>query len=101
MLLHDANLSPYPKDIAVRNITVKIKVIDDIRPKYKAFGVAAKVKNDKTLIGTGEDSLVKPKKSEVSKMGGVNISTDPMDRVNTPWLEKLSQVAYRASFYPF
>ena len=101
MLLRDVNLSPYTKDIAVRNITCKLKALDDIRFKYKAFGAADKVKKDKSFIGNCDDSPVKTKTNEVSKMGQVNISTDPMERVNAPWLEKLSLVVYHTSFYLF
>ena len=92
ILLHDSNLSPYSRDVAVRNITCKLKVLDDIRVKFRSYGNVAKVKKDKMVCP--DEATPKPKKAEVSKLGQVNISTDPLERINAPWLEKLSAVVY-------
>ena len=40
MILHDESLSPFNKDQCVRDLTVKIKALDDCRAKYKCCAPA-------------------------------------------------------------
>ena len=94
MILRDLNLSPYSKEVAVRNLTCKLKVLEDTRFEFRAYANAAKVKKDKLALDVGSSSSSKPEKKKIdcAKLGQVQISPDPLERVNAPWLDTLIHV---------